>query len=71
MPSPVNMIRTHGFIECSHRWPFPVHASKTRFRQFAIYNLQQLNDTTRLAAYGDKVPAANPNSIPTLILLST
>src|SRR5581483_304111 len=30
----------------------------------------QLNDSARLLAYGEKALAANPNSIPTLILLA-
>lgn len=50
---------------------FPGSRFEEQVSQFAIYSLQQLNDTTRLAAYGEKTLAANPNSIPTLILLSS
>jgi tetratricopeptide (TPR) repeat protein len=40
--------------------------------QYAMYTLGpgQLNDPTRLVAFGDKALAANPNSIPALILLA-
>lgn len=40
--------------------------------QYAMYTLGpgQLNDPARLVAFGDKALAANPNSIPALILLS-
>lgn len=50
---------------------FPGSRFEEQVSQFAIYSLQQLNDTARLAAYGEKTLAANPNSIPTLILLSS
>lgn len=38
--------------------------------QYAIYSLQQLNQPERLVAYGEKSLAADPNSLPTLILLA-
>lgn len=50
---------------------FPGSRFEEQVSQFAIYSLQQLNDATRLAAYGEKTLAANPNSIPTLLLLSS
>lgn len=50
---------------------FPGSRFEEQVSQFAIYSLQQLNDTVRLTAYGEKTLAANPNSIPTLILLSS
>lgn len=40
--------------------------------QYAMYTLGpgQLNDPTRLAAFGEKALAANPNSVPVLLLLA-
>jgi tetratricopeptide (TPR) repeat protein len=40
-------------------------------RQYAIYTFQQLNDSARLAQFGEKALAANPNSVPTLVLLAS
>ena len=37
---------------------------------YAMYSLGQLNDQTRLVAYGEKILAANPNSLPALLLLA-
>ena len=37
---------------------------------YAMYSLGQLNDQTRLVAYGEKTLAANPNSLPALLLLA-
>ncbi len=49
---------------------FPASKFDEQVSQYAIYTLQQLNDSARLLAYGEKALAANPNSIPTLILLA-
>jgi tetratricopeptide (TPR) repeat protein len=38
--------------------------------QYAMFTLGQLNDSARLLAYGEKALAANPNSMPTLLLLA-
>ena len=35
-----------------------------------MFTLGQLNDSTRLYSYGEKALAANPNSMPTLLLLA-
>ena len=37
---------------------------------FAMVSLSQLNDMPRLVAYGEKTLAADPNSLPTLLLLA-
>lgn len=62
--------RRMSFIE-RYTPAFPGSRFDEQVSQFAIYSLQQLNDTARLAAYGEKTLAANPNSIPTLLLLSS
>ena len=51
---------------------FPDSKFGDQVAQYAMYTLGpgQLNDPTRLVAFGDKALAANPNSIPALILLS-
>jgi tetratricopeptide (TPR) repeat protein len=51
---------------------FPDTKFGDQVAQYAMYTLGpgQLNDPTRLVAFGDKALAANPNSIPALILLS-
>ncbi len=36
----------------------------------ALYSLQQLNQPQRLEAYGEKALAANPESVPTLLMLA-
>ena len=38
--------------------------------QLALYSLRQLNQPQRLLAYGEKTLAANPNSIPTLLMMA-
>jgi tetratricopeptide (TPR) repeat protein len=47
---------------------------KSRFDEpiasYAMVALSELRDTPRLVAYGEKTLAANPNSVPTLLLLS-
>jgi tetratricopeptide (TPR) repeat protein len=35
-----------------------------------MFTLGQLNDSTRLYSYGEKALAANPNSMPTMLLLA-
>jgi len=49
---------------------FPHSKFEEQVSQYAIYSLQQLNDSARLISYGEKTLAADPNSIPTLILLA-
>ncbi|HUM05181.1 MAG TPA: hypothetical protein VLT90_06955 [Terriglobales bacterium] len=38
--------------------------------QYAMFTLGQLNDSARLFSYGEKALAANPNSMPTMLLLA-
>ena len=38
--------------------------------QLALYSLQQLNQPQRVEAYGEKALAANPDSVPTLLMLA-
>jgi len=51
---------------------FPNSKFKEPVSEYAMYTLGpgQLNDSARLVAYGEKTLAADPNSIPTLLLLS-
>jgi tetratricopeptide (TPR) repeat protein len=49
---------------------FPSSKFDEQVSQYAIYTLQQLNESPRVVAYGEKALAANPSSIPTLILLA-
>jgi tetratricopeptide (TPR) repeat protein len=49
---------------------FPNSRFAEQIAQYAIISLQQMNDPARLAAFGQKALAANPDSIPTLILLA-
>lgn len=39
--------------------------------QYAMFTLGQLNDSARLFSYGEKALAANPNSMPTMLLLAS
>jgi tetratricopeptide (TPR) repeat protein len=50
---------------------FPSSKFEEQVSQYAIYSLQQLNDSARLVSYGEKTLATNPNSLPTLILLAS
>jgi tetratricopeptide (TPR) repeat protein len=50
---------------------FPASRFEEQVSQYAIYSLQQSNDSARLVSYGEKTLAANPNSLPTLILLAS
>ena len=59
-----------GYVE-----QFPPAFPNSKFAepvaQYAIVTLQQLNDPVRLQAFGEKVLAANPESVSTLTLLAT
>ncbi|MGH9555454.1 MAG: hypothetical protein ACRD2Y_06480 [Terriglobales bacterium] len=49
---------------------FPGSKFEEQVAQYAIITLQQLRDKPRLIAYGEKALAANPASVPVLILLA-
>ena len=49
---------------------FPGSRFEESVTQYAMYALGQLNDMNRLVSYGEKTLAANPNSLPTLVLLA-
>jgi tetratricopeptide (TPR) repeat protein len=51
---------------------FPATRFQEQVSQYAMYTLGpgQLNDRSRLVAYGEKTLASNPNSVPALLLLS-
>jgi tetratricopeptide (TPR) repeat protein len=49
---------------------FPNSRFADAVASFAMVSLSQLNDMSRLVAYGDKTLAADPNSLPTLLLLA-
>jgi tetratricopeptide (TPR) repeat protein len=49
---------------------FPKSQFDPQVMQLAMISLQQLNQPQRLEAYGEKALAANPNSIPTLLMLA-
>jgi tetratricopeptide (TPR) repeat protein len=51
---------------------FPDSKFQDQVSNYAMYTLGpgQLNDPTRLVAYGEKTLAANPNSLPALLLLA-
>ena len=49
---------------------FPKSKFEGQISQLALYTLRQLNQPQRLIAYGEKSLAANPNSLPTLIMLA-
>jgi tetratricopeptide (TPR) repeat protein len=49
---------------------FPESKFQDQVANYAMYSLGQLNDQTRLVAYGEKTLAANPNSLATLLLLA-
>jgi len=50
---------------------FPASRFEEPVAQYAMYTLGQLNDSARLFSYGEKALAANPNSIPTMLLLAS
>ena len=49
---------------------FPKSKFEQQVSQLALYSLQQLNQPQRLEAYGENALAANPDSIPTLLMLA-
>jgi tetratricopeptide (TPR) repeat protein len=51
---------------------FPNSQYQEQVSQYAMYSLGpgQLNDSARLVAFGEKSLAANPNSLPTLLMLA-
>jgi tetratricopeptide (TPR) repeat protein len=49
---------------------FPASRFDQQVTQYALYTLGQLNDSARLFSYGEKALAANPNSMPTMLLLA-
>ena len=49
---------------------FPKSTFDDQISQMALYSLQQLNQPQRLEAYGEKALAANPDSVPTLLMLA-
>lgn len=48
---------------------FPKSKFENQISQLALYSLRQLNQPQRLEAYGEKTLAANPDSIPTLLMM--
>jgi len=50
---------------------FPGSRFEDQVSQYALYTLQQLNDSPRLLAYGEKALKANPKSVPTLVMLAS
>lgn len=49
---------------------FPASRFDEPVTQYALFTLGQLNDSARLYSYGEKALAANPNSMPTMLLLA-
>ncbi|HUI82900.1 MAG TPA: hypothetical protein VL240_01685 [Candidatus Binatia bacterium] len=49
---------------------FPQSKFEDPISQMALYSLQQLNQPQRLETYGEKALAANPDSIPTLLMMA-
>jgi tetratricopeptide (TPR) repeat protein len=49
---------------------FPASRFEEPVTQYAMFTLSQLNDSARLYSYGEKALAANPNSMPTMLLLA-
>jgi tetratricopeptide (TPR) repeat protein len=49
---------------------FPASRFEEPVTQYAMFTLGQLNDSARLFSYGEKSLAANPNSMPTMLLLA-
>ena len=49
---------------------FPDSRFQEQVANYAMVSLSELKDTPRLIAYGEKVLATNPNSLPTLLLLA-
>jgi tetratricopeptide (TPR) repeat protein len=49
---------------------FPDSKFQDQVSTYALYALGQLNDQARLVAYGEKLLASNPNSLPALLMLA-
>ncbi len=49
---------------------FPKSKFDGQISQLALYSLRQLNQPQRLVTYGERVLAANPNSLPTLLMMA-
>jgi Tfp pilus assembly protein PilF len=49
---------------------FPKSKFDGQISQLALYSLRQLNQPQRLVAYGEKVLAADPNNLPTLMMMA-
>jgi tetratricopeptide (TPR) repeat protein len=49
---------------------FPDSRFQDQVSSYAMYALGQLNDQARLVAYAERVLAANPNSLPAMLLLA-
>jgi hypothetical protein len=49
---------------------FPKSKFEGQISQLALYSLRQLNQPQRLIAYGEKVLAADPNNLPTLMMMA-
>ena len=49
---------------------FPKSKFDDQITQLALYSLRQLNQPQRLLAYGEKTLAANPDSVPTLLMMA-
>jgi hypothetical protein len=49
---------------------FPKSKFDDQITQLALYSLRQLNQPQRLLSYGEKTLAANPDSIPTLLMMA-
>ena len=58
-----------GYIE-RFAQAFPGSPFDEQVTQYALYTLSQLNDSARLYSYGEKALAANPSSLPTMIMLA-
>lgn len=49
---------------------FPKSRFEEQVMQYAIYSFQQMNQPQKLVEFGEKALAANPESLPTLVLLA-
>ena len=49
---------------------FPASRFDDQVTQYAMFTLGQMNDSARLYSYGEKALAANPNSLPTMLMLA-
>jgi tetratricopeptide (TPR) repeat protein len=49
---------------------FPKSKFEEQISQLALYSLQQLNQPQRVVVYGEKALAANPDSVPTLLMMA-